>query len=183
MNDSYIWKNSAFHQALRANNLGLPDKAVFVADDAFPLTQNIMKPYPKKGQFTYKQKIFNYRLSRARRIVENAFGIMASRFRIFRKPISVSLDKTDSIIKTACALHNWLRSNSAYMNDLSFMDEEHNENENIKHGRNNQRYGLNDITRSLTSNHPLQDAKRLRDNFAEYFVSQGAVTWQDKMIV
>jgi hypothetical protein len=38
---------------------------IIVADDAFPITNRIMKPYPKRG-LSYSQKIFNYRLSRAR---------------------------------------------------------------------------------------------------------------------
>nr|CAI5843193.1 unnamed protein product [Callosobruchus analis] len=41
-----------------------------------------MKPYQQKG-ISHEEKIFNYRLCRARRVVENVFGILASRFRIF----------------------------------------------------------------------------------------------------
>jgi hypothetical protein len=58
---------------------------LFVADDAFPLRRHIMKPYPEVHSKGSTQRIFNYRLSRARRIVENAFGILASVFRVFRK--------------------------------------------------------------------------------------------------
>lgn len=55
-----------------------------VGDDAFALKTHLLKPYGGTN-LTKAQKIFNYRLSRARRIVENAFGILASRFRIFQK--------------------------------------------------------------------------------------------------
>jgi hypothetical protein len=40
----------------------------FVADDAFGMRNYIMKPYPFKDQ-PAPNRIFNYRLSRARRIV------------------------------------------------------------------------------------------------------------------
>ncbi|KAG8239124.1 hypothetical protein J437_LFUL018788 [Ladona fulva] len=46
---------------------------VFVADDAFPPC--ILKPHPNRD-LTEEKRNFNYRLSRARRIVENAFGIL-----------------------------------------------------------------------------------------------------------
>lgn len=58
----------------------LPEGGFIVGDPAFPL-----KPY-QHSPLTYEQKIFNCRLSRARRIVENVFGIFVSRFRIFERP-------------------------------------------------------------------------------------------------
>ena len=61
---------------------------VFVADEAFPLKFNLMRPFLVRG-LNARQTIFNYRLSWARRVVKNAFRILASRFRVFQCPLLV----------------------------------------------------------------------------------------------
>ncbi|XP_030757969.1 uncharacterized protein LOC115883711 [Sitophilus oryzae] len=58
-------------------NLILP--YVVVGDEAFALTNYMMRPYPRSGILNRRKKIFNYRLSRARRIVELAFGALRGR--------------------------------------------------------------------------------------------------------
>jgi len=67
-----------------------------------------MKPYPGK-QLDETQRIFNYRLSRARRTIENAFGILSAKWRIFRKPLRANVDLAEKIVKATVCLHNYLR--------------------------------------------------------------------------
>ena len=71
---------------------------VFVGDEAFPLQEHLMRPYPGRG-FTEDQQIYNYRPSRARRVVESAFGILAVRWRIFHTKIGVSPQTSKNIVK------------------------------------------------------------------------------------
>ena len=80
----------------------------FVTDEAFGLKPHMMRPYPRKDQQDKTETIFNYRLSRARRVIENSFGILASRFRVFRRPIISSIDNVKSVTKAAVGLHNFL---------------------------------------------------------------------------
>ena len=46
-----------------------------IGDEAFALDVNLLKSYPHRSAMGV-EKVFNYRLSRPRRIVENAFGIV-----------------------------------------------------------------------------------------------------------
>lgn len=57
-----------------------------------------MKPFPGKG-LTETQAVFNYRFSKARKTIENAFGILSARWRIFLKPIKAKLTLVDNIVK------------------------------------------------------------------------------------
>jgi hypothetical protein len=93
-------------------NFGQPLPYFFVRDEAFPLSKYLMGPYPKKTVTgKYENKLLNYRLSRARQHVECTFGILASRFRILRKPFEIKFDSVYRVVKAGCVLHNYLRNN------------------------------------------------------------------------
>ena len=66
----------------------------------------MMKPYPHQN-LSWNERIFNYRLPRARRVIENTFGILATRFRIFRRPIVAKAQTVIHITKCAVTLHNF----------------------------------------------------------------------------
>lgn len=64
---------------------------VFIGYEAFPLTENFMRPYPRRSVIgNYNTKVFHYRLSRARQCAECAFGTLALRFRVFKKAFEVN---------------------------------------------------------------------------------------------
>ncbi|XP_072390912.1 WD repeat-containing protein 3 isoform X2 [Diabrotica undecimpunctata] len=86
---------------------------IFVADDAFPLSTNIMKPYAGLHPKGSSERVFNYRVSSARRLSENVFGIISSVFRVFRKPMLLEPTTASKIILTACYLHNFLRKSAS----------------------------------------------------------------------
>jgi hypothetical protein len=81
-----------------------------VGDEAFPLKTYFMRPYPgSQSKGDNEKSIFNYRLSRARRVVENAFGILSQKFLIYQR-ILQSLPENTDIIFATCILHNCLRN-------------------------------------------------------------------------
>ena len=93
-----------------------------VGDDAFPLQQWLMKPYPGQG-IEETQTIFNYRLSRARRVIENAIGILSARWRVFMSPLQTSAKNAETVVKATLCLHNFLRqTNSAAYCPAGFVD-------------------------------------------------------------
>lgn len=97
---------------------------VFVGDDAFLLKRYFMKPHSFKHQ-NDEQSIFSYRLSRARRVVENAFGIMSNKFRILLSAINLSPQKVEKIVLACTALHNFLhREHEAFYTPVSSLDKE-----------------------------------------------------------
>lgn len=60
----------------------------------------------------HQKRIFNYRVSRARRVVENAFSILAQKWRILRRPFKAKEENTRKIVSACVALHNFLLKES-----------------------------------------------------------------------
>ena len=75
------------------------------------IRQHIVKQFPSRN-LSHEQRVYNYRLSRARRVVENAFGIMSTRFRVFHKDVPLSPEKVQTIVMATCSLHNFLMRNA-----------------------------------------------------------------------
>lgn len=120
--DGGVFCNSEIGKRFEANSFKLPTPKqienngpalpyVLVADEAFPLSMYMMRPYPRSGKLDIGKKIFNYRLSRARRIVESAFGMLVNRWRIYRKPIITNISNARKIIQATVALHNFIIQN------------------------------------------------------------------------
>jgi hypothetical protein len=57
----------------------------------------------------HHERIFNYILSRARRIVENAFGILAHKFRVLLRTMHQRPETCRKIITTCVIPHNLIR--------------------------------------------------------------------------
>ena len=78
-----------------------------VGDNAFSISMNLMNPFSQR-KMNHNERLFNYRLSRARRVVENAFGILAHKFRILLRTL-IKKPETCRKIITCVILHNLIR--------------------------------------------------------------------------
>ena len=157
------------------NNVTTP--FYLIGDSAFKLLPNIMKPFPTYSA-TNKQRVFNYRLCRVRRIIENCFGIMACRFRILRRSIEVHPSFAEDIVLAYCTMHNFLRQQSGnnYMPPRS-VDQEL-VNGEVVPGEWREEVNLDDLQRDRQTN-PGQYAKEIRNNLANYFLTApGEIHWQ-----
>lgn len=190
--DAGIYGNSTLKHSLDNNRLNLPDSGTlkgtstsckfhFIGEDAFGLSEQMMKPYPHR-QLEKEKQIFNYRLSRARRVVENAFGILANRFRVFQTAINQPPEKVEMIVLAACCLHNYLvdHSMSSYAPQALLDNEDENHNFNPGEWRTEQE--LTALQASYQRN-GSQKAKQQQDILKSFFATIGAVPWQENMIV
>ena len=81
-------------------------RILFVGDEIFPLKTWLIRPLP--GKLDENQRIFNYRLSRVCITIENTFGILAARWRIFYTPIRASVENLEKYTLLCLALYNYL---------------------------------------------------------------------------
>ncbi|XP_069618718.1 uncharacterized protein [Ranitomeya imitator] len=139
-------------------SMGSPVPFVIVADEAFAVTNNVLRPFPKRGLDT-RRRIYNNRLSRARHHVNCTFGILSSKWRVFLRALQLDVNVVESIIKACCILHNYLRLHEAV---------------DVKETM----PSMERVTERVNEM-PDMSALQVRDMFADYFMSpEGAVPWQ-----
>ncbi|XP_044154521.1 uncharacterized protein LOC122941374 [Bufo gargarizans] len=120
--DVRIFSASRMCERLRANQLALPEPRllpgsagppapfVIVADEGFALAPHVMRPFPRRN-LDDSRRIFNYRLSRARRYVECAFGILTQKWRVFLSSLQMASENATRVIQACVILHNFVRIN------------------------------------------------------------------------
>ena len=145
------------------------------------LSLTMLRPFPRRNDLNLYQLIFNYRLSRARGVIENTFGILASRFRIFRRFIIVKTEKIKYITKADVILHNFLMRKSArnMYCPPGYVDQKTSQRLSPGSWRNEptEIQGLVGLI-AQGSNNSARAAKELRNDFKNYFNSEhGKLSW------
>lgn len=197
LSDGGVFECTTFKECMEQSRLNAPKPRnlpggtypvpfVLLADDAFPLKPWIMKPYTGTHKKGSDKRLYNYRLSRGRRVVENAFGILSCVFRVFRKPILLEPEKAEKIVLAATHLHNFLRkseSSSATYTPSGTFDVENTVTHELIPGQ----WRIEGMpTGSLlrlkrVPKKPSVLAAEIRGEFARYFTSsEGCVPWQNE---
>lgn len=189
--DGGVFAKSLFGKMLDANQMAVPKPKplanslvihpfTFVADEAFPLKSYILRPYPGKN-LDRNKRIFNYRLSRARRMIENSFGILVSRWRLLKNHINANVDNIDSFVKAIICLHNFANKESESGTEKlycpsGFVDGDDNLGswrDEVTPLQSVGRVGANRSSRLLAD---------MRDKLKDYFISPaGFVPWQENI--
>ncbi|XP_018328718.1 protein ANTAGONIST OF LIKE HETEROCHROMATIN PROTEIN 1-like [Agrilus planipennis] len=170
--DSSIFKRSNLWKSIENNTQQLPEERLlagtespkipyfFVADEAFGLHKHLLRPFGGK-HLTIEKRVFNYRLCRARRYVECAFGILSNKWRVLHRPINVQTDFAVLIVNACIVLHNYVRDRDGYIvEDTTTIT------------------GLDDLAGETTIRGGLA-ANNIRSVLCKYFMSNlGSVPWQ-----
>lgn len=144
-----------------------------LGDDAYPLKHNIMKPFSKR-LLSKEERIYNYRHARARRCVENAFGIMVSKWRLLHKPIETTVDNAIKIVQCICLLHNLIidKEGQPCAQTLISAASSYENDRNEKNVRTN-------VIRPFNRSSNL--ATFVRDTLKNYFISPiGSISFQEQ---
>lgn len=171
--DSTVYKESVLFQKMQQRSLNIPaPKPIsttsgplnfsFVGDEAFGLSEHMLRPYSGK-HLDFGKRIFNYRLSRARRCIECSFGILTNKWRILHRPLNVSIEFAEHIVKACCILHNFVRKRDGYnFHDTLTVT------------------GLDNIENVQM---PLLRSITTRDQLQNFFLSEeGRIPWQEQRI-
>ena len=144
VHDARVFKNSDLYRKGENGSLdpttgkiinGVKAPLVVLGDPACPLLPWLMKPYTDNGRLTPAAKPCNYRLSRGRIVVENAFDRLKGQWRYLLKRNDAQVQHIPHVIAACVTLHNiceihkehfhdeWLTSNH---NDTLPATEQHN---------------------------------------------------------
>ncbi|XP_039967926.1 uncharacterized protein LOC120779640 [Bactrocera tryoni] len=130
-NDSKIFQCSKLNTALKVPVFTAKSKSIngvnvpvgVMGDSAFRFANNLMKPYPFQVHPPEDEKIFNYRLSKCRRVVENAFGHLKARFRRIRK--GQPHQKCSFYVHNDVINNKWIEKQTTYESSVRLEQPEH----------------------------------------------------------
>lgn len=198
----YIYTDTSFFENMINETMNLPKESplpgtevsapyIFVSDTDY-IIENFMRPYSKEN-LTNEEKIFNYRFSRAKRVADNAFGILYERFGVLHQNIYIQKDEADlnAVGVACCALHNYLaKTNKDYIPRESLdIEDENNLSFQTASWRLKREEGVH-----WRDTHPLlllpqgpekvndYRGESVREVFTKYFNNEAKLPFQEQMV-
>ena len=86
----------------------LPDRYFMIGDNAYQLSRRMLIPFSGADRLDQHKTVFNFYLSQIRIRIEMSFGLLTSKFRIFRSNLQFSTTKNCKIIRVGMKLHNFV---------------------------------------------------------------------------
>ena len=166
MHDARVLANSAIYRKYSDQELLQGEEVCFngckvpiflVGDSAYPLLSWLIKPFATSPSLTSEQKVFNYRISRGRVVVEIAFGRLKARWRRLIKQNDMVVSSVPNVVAACCVLHNVCEIHGNTFNDEWLEDIENEDSTD----------GAQQPTAATTCS---EDGKEIRDALMHYFV-------------
>nr|CAI5846657.1 unnamed protein product [Callosobruchus analis] len=170
ISDGGVLQNTKFFEKLQNKTLKLPTSLtlknstkclpyVFVADDAFPLRVDMLKPF-RQTDLNSRERIWNFSFK-----------------------VNVQPENIEKIVMATCVLHNFLieHTPSSYAPRDCFNQENTENGTIITSGYDTTDSNMENWQRRHQGS-IMSDAKNVRIEFSNYFVNEGKVPWQDYFI-
>ena len=199
-NNCHVLSNSLLGEAVETNTFNIPEDEpldgckftplpyFLLGNDIFPLKKWLIKPYPGIKSYldrnlSEEPKIYNYCLSRARRVIENAFAILAVRWRIFHQPIPATVEHVELYVLRAVALPYLCLACNAMYTASGFVDSESGDGRIHLGGWHNRHAQAFNNIRPIRGNRNCIEVVPMRTEIKEYLNSEeGNLPWQQDYI-
>ncbi|XP_053615431.1 uncharacterized protein LOC128683450 [Plodia interpunctella] len=191
ISDGGVFKSTNLYKKLEKKELNIPPPEILqvpykievpyyiLGDKAFQLNDYTMKPYDGTRERGSCERIFNYRLSRARRVVENAFGVLSSVYRVLRKPMLLEPETATKVVLATVHLYNYLRSNPNFISPGTFDTVQEN-GDVIPGSWRNEPPSQSLQPMAVVPRRATENATTLRSHLARHFVTNHTIVWQNE---
>ena len=133
VHDARVFANSLIYKRITEDGLltdvdcrtlaGKEVPVCIIGDSAYPINTWLMKPFAETSALSPQQKHYNYRLSPARIVVENAFGCLKARWRRLLKRNDMHTEHIPTVVSACCVLHNVCEAHGESFNDAWLIEE------------------------------------------------------------
>ena len=120
--DSVSFTSSELYSTLISDDKCLPkvgqESYYFVGDAAYSIASFLLTPHAGKQNLTEEQDSYNFYHSSCRIHIEQAFGILKSRWRVFSRKLKYNLERMTAILDVALRLHNFVINEDSWSTGL-----------------------------------------------------------------